>query len=301
MKLGRKKPDQSAERARLRPGVSPERTRKVYSYYNTGINTEQPTERKPRRNVEVSRGLKLLPGIIAVIVIVGSILYSFTLSTRVAVTTLQQQPSLFRNVEEYASKADEILQESPRNRTKLSVQTLDVEQALLDTYPELQDVVLRLPVLGRVPTLVVSIRQPAMLLATSQKTYVLDSNGVAISEATQLSAENKEGLPLIQDQSGIAIELGKQVLTKETVQFIVDASFQLRAKDYKISGLTLPVSVNELDIRIEGLPYFIKTDAAGNAREQMGSFISVSEYLKEQGITPAEYVDVRVEEKVFYK
>lgn len=300
MKISKKKQEQPDGRERIR-AVSSERTRKVYSYYATSTQAEQPTERTPHKDIQIRRRLKVLPGVLAVAVIIGSIIYSFTLGSYPEVATLAQQASPYRNTEEYAQKVDEILRDNPMNRTKITIQTFQVEQALLDAYPELQDVVLRLPVLGRKPNLVVHIRQPAALLSAANRTYVLDVNGIAVSEASQISAEDKNGLPIIQDQSGIDIKLGKQVLTTETIQFVLDANYQLASKSFKISGLTLPISVNELDIRLEGLPYYVKTDATGNVREQIGSFIAVHDYLQEQGITPTEYIDVRVEEKVFYK
>lgn len=299
--LGKRKSNQPNERDRQRLNTGLDRPRKVYSYYASSPKPDRPKEQLSAPHGGFGRGLKLLPGALAVLVIIGSILYSFTLATRPSVTTLRKQPSPFRNIDEYAAKASELLKKNPRNRTKVSVQTYEVERSLLEAFPELQDVVLRLPVLGRVPSLVVSIRQPALLLAATDKTYVLDVDGIAVSEASQISAKDKDGLLLVRDQSGLPVTLGNQVLTQETVQFILDAAYQLKAKDYQISGLLLPISINELDIHIEGLPFFVKTDASGKAREQIGSFIAVHEHLREQGVTPAEYVDARLEEKVFYK
>lgn len=299
MKLRRAK--QSQERQRIRP-VDTERSKRVYSYYASGSQSpEHPVEREPRLHTSFTHKLRLLPAALALVVIVGSVLYSFTLGTMPTVATLRDQPSPYRETQDYANAAEALLGENIRNRTKFTVETYEVEQALLDAFPELQDAVLRLPVLGRTPTLVVEIRQPVLLLATAAKTYTLDANGIAVSEAKSISAEAKTGLPTIQDQSGVDVELGQQVLTQETVQFVLDALFLLKADSLAASGLTLPVSINELDIRVEGLPFYVKTDTSGDVREQIGSFLAVYEYLGEQGITPAEYIDVRVEEKVFYK
>lgn len=293
----------SEKRDRVRPAVSTEGQRKVYSYYAAGSGADSP-ERSDLAG-STSRGpwrvIRILPGIIAAVVIAGSILYSFTLSTQPTVSVVQQQPSLYRDEAEYAAAADEALRQNVRNRTKFTVQTHEVEEMLLQKYPELRDVVLRLPVMGRKPTLVIDIRQPVLLLTAASKTYVLDGNGIAVSEARTLPASDKNGLPVVQDQSGIDITLGKQVLTTETVRFITDALYQLSSKGYQVESLRLPVSINELDIQLRGLSFYIKTDSSLDARLQIGSFIAVWESLKEQGSAPAEYIDVRVEEKVFYR
>lgn len=116
-----------------------------------------------------------------------------------------------------------------------------------------------------------------------------------------MAQEFRSGVPLIQDKSGIEIKLGQQVLPSTTVQFVKQTYDQLAATQLKASGFVLPVSINELDIYIEGLPYFIKTDTSGDARLQIGSFLATKNHLEKQGIAPKEYIDVRVEEKVFYK
>jgi len=303
MKFRRSKQTPERDRERLRPDV-PSRSKRVYSYYaSSAQSAEHPVAREPR--VKAGEGvlhkLRLLPAIIALVVIIGSILYSFTLGSRPSVTTLQNQPSPYHDTEVYADAADELLRSHIRNRTKFTVQTPDVEQALLDRFPELQDAVLRLPVLGRTPTLVLEIRQPALLLSAANKTYVLDKNGIATREAKDLGAATKEGLPSVQDQSGLSVKLGQQVLTRETVQFVLDAVYLLREQSLTVESLTLPVSINELDIRLSGLPYFIKTDTSTDIRQQIGGFVATKEFLAEQGIVPSEYIDVRVEEKVFYK
>src|SRR5690606_10911075 len=118
-----------------------------------------PVAREPR--VKVRSGLlhklRFLPGVIALVVIIGSILYSFTLSSTPAIATLQNQPSPYRDKQAYAQAASELLGGHIRNRTKFTIQTPDVEQELLEKFPELQDAMLRLPVLGRTPTLVIEV------------------------------------------------------------------------------------------------------------------------------------------------
>lgn len=294
-------------RPRMRPdgsNVSSERPgRRVYSYYSSRGTSDEPSpeQRSPARDPKLASKFRLLPAIIAGVVIVASVLYSFTLGTYPDVEAVVKQPSPFRDISEYAEATDKALKKRLLNRTKFTIHTSDVETSLLNEYPELSDAVLRLPVLGRKPTLVVEIRQPVLLLATPSGVFVLDKDGVAVSSDDKLSPADKEGLPVIQDKSGMEVELGKQVLIRGTVQFIKDSIYQIKQKGLSVADITLPVSINEMDIRINGIQPYIKTDTSGDARLQMGSFFAALEHLREQGITPQEYIDVRVEEKVFYK
>lgn len=287
--------------ARQRPASSPNRPR-PYSYY-ASLQDERRT--KTAETVvdlgSVGRRLRLIPTVVALLVIFGSVLFSLTLSSLPSVSMLEGETALYRSLDDYASAAEVLLDDNLKNRTKLTIDTAAVEQTLLEQFPELDAAVLRLPVLGRRPSLIISVSQPVLLLLSPAKSYVLNQSGVAVSEASQLAAKAKDGLPVVRDQSGLEVTLGEQALTTETIRFILASSLQLEAQKLKVSELILPARVSQLDIRLEGVRYYVKTDTAGDARLQIGSFLAVREELAGQGITPAEYIDVRVEEKVFYK
>lgn len=197
--------------------------------------------------------------------------------------------------------AEKLLSSSLGNRTKPTINTNAIEQELLNRFPELNAAVLRLPVIGRKPNLVLDIKTPRMLLSNNIKTYVLDRSGVIICESDDIDANLRADLPSVRDESGLELAEGSQAVTTDTVSFVLEASAQLKAQKIEIEQLKLPASANELDIHIKGLRYYVKTDTSGEARLQVGSFMATREHLRDRGITPREYIDVRVGEKVFYK
>lgn len=302
--LKRKKPQPDNTRRPKAINRNPNNPQPVFSYYNNGAKQRSSAinqEKVINLAAKPAPSLRLLPTLVACAVIVFSILFSMTLSTKPGVTTFNDQPSPYRQLDEYAAAADEIMRGSLGNRTKLTIQTSDIESALLERFPELNAAVLRLPVLGRKPSLVIDIRPPEIILTSTNSNYVLDSSGTVISELKALAQENRTGLLTVKDESGLKAEVGKQILPADTVEFINEVTAQLDAKGLKITSLTLPASANQLDVRIEGLNYYLKTDLSGDPRLQMGSFLAVKEKLEKDKITPSEYIDVRVEEKVFYK
>jgi hypothetical protein len=290
-----------SSQGRQRPAV-PLKKARSFSYY--GGMTGERSSRPPEKTVylaNVGHKLRLLPSITAVSIIALSLLFSLTLSSHPSVSTLGDEPSLYRPLEEYAAAAEELIGSAPGNHLKLTIDVRKIEQSLIERYPELSAAKLRLPVLGRKPNLVIDVSPPALLLTGSSKVYVLDSSGTVVSEASNLPSEARTGLTIVKDQSGLDIEIGKQAVTSDTIGFIKIIKGQLEAKQLKILELTLPALANELDIRIDGLSYFIKTDVAGDARKQIGSFLAVKSNLESKRITPSEYIDVRAGEKVFYK
>jgi hypothetical protein len=54
-------------------------------------------------------------------------------------------------------------------------------------------------------------------------------------------------------------------------------------------------------MHINGAGYFVKFNLHGDAREEAGSYLAVKDYLASNQKTPGEYVDVRVENRAYYK
>ena len=289
-----------------RPGLSSDRPGQStpLTYYK-GSTSSQNTDNKRNTNTSSAdkavQFVKLIPAILAILVIIGSIIFSMTLDSSVDVKVFDDGQSPFRDINEYSTVAGQIMNDNLSNKTKFTISSDDFETKFMEKFPELDNAALRLPVLGRKPTLVIDIRKPSVILATNTSGAVIDESGTAVSDIKQLDAKHKEGLPVVVDESGTAIEIGKQVLPSETIKFILDIKAQMDAKGIKVTRLVLPVSINEIDIYPEGIKYYVKTDASGDSRLQLGSFFAVKEDLESKRVTPTEYIDVRVEEKAFYK
>lgn len=296
MIVGRKR-----DQGRKRPETSPRRS-KAFSYY--GNTTYEKKSRDIEKTVDLSnvgKRLRILPTLIAALVIVISLLINLTLSSRPSVDTIKEEASAYRPLDEYADAAEKIIGNKFSNLTKLTINVREIEESLMAQFPELSAAKLSLPVIGRMPKLVVDISSPAILLSNNGKVYVLDGKGLVVSNANALSAESKAGLSVLRDLSEIPLEIGKQAVTSGTVKFIKTVKAQLIEKGLIITELTLPALANELDVRIDGVDYFIKMDISGDARKQTGSYLAVKGSLESKGIKPSEYIDVRAGEKVFYK
>jgi uncharacterized Ntn-hydrolase superfamily protein len=56
-----------------------------------------------------------------------------------------------------------------------------------------------------------------------------------------------------------------------------------------------------LHLRIEGKAYLVKFNLRGDAREEAGAFLAVKQHLERAGKTPEQYIDVRVDNKTYYR
>ena len=271
----------------------------AFSYY-AGDNKPKKDSVRARQASEQRASLfsrlRLVPTIVAISVILVSVVYSTTLSTSPHVT-FAGTDSPYRTSDDYRNGITKVLQSSLFNNSKLTLNTSSTNNAILTAYPELDVASVSLPIIGRRPTVTLHVRQPALILTTSTNAYVIDSAGKVVSEASKILSSSREALLTVQDQSGLEVTVGKQALTSQAVTFITAAQAQLKAKQITIVQATLPTTPNEIDFRLKDIGYFVKTDITGDARLQIGSFIAA----KDDGIAPGEYMDVRVEEKVFFK
>ena len=97
--------------------------------------------------------------------------------------------------------------------------------------------------------------------------------------------------------------MGQLALSSQTVSFIQSVVYELQHQKVTYSRLVLPAGSQELDVYIEGQPYYVKFNIhdVTTAREQVGSYLAAMHYLKEQGAAPSSYVDVRVAGRAYYR
>lgn len=296
--------------APVRRNVQRQPSANVFSYHASRSNTDTALGRGTQQPSTVQRPklrlswVKYLPSLAAGGVLVACLVYLSTLSTRPKIQAVggrQNGPTLVRDADAYEDEAQAVLSRSFTNRSKLMIDTSKVARELREEFPELGDVTVILPLASR--RLIIEVRpaHPALVLSAESGAFVVDEEGRAIVKASEVESSIRDPLPIVQDESGLPIEPGKGVLSKEIVAFITTVATQLSQKKLSVQALLLPTTANELHVRLEGKPYFVKFDIRGEGRLQAGTFIAVQEKLDQDRKTPAEYIDVRVPEKAFYK
>lgn len=306
--------NKTAVQPRKQPQVGQNRT---FSYY---ANRSQTDSNTGRETVQSKPPLRRLPTkirtlrqhfgwLLAAVACTGFIVYELQLSAIPNVVSLVQAADapFLQDTSVYVQAASKLFSSSAANRNKLTVDSSSVATELKKQFPELQDVVVSLPLVGDRATVYVRPATPALLLSSAGRSYIIDSNGRAISESTSGSSAtlSRLNIPTVTDQSGVVVQIGTQVLPRSATAFVSTVVGQLRAKQEPIQSLTLPVSGSELNAYISNRPYFVKFnmhDADIQAAAlQAGTYLAVSKQLSEQGITPNQYIDVRLEGRAYYK
>ena len=314
MKLGRKKAPATPP-ARRRPERTSQ-TPAAFSYYSRRSESLTPQER--RRNFQTPDVLTrkqlastanfarqrfgLVIVALAVVIAAGNTL---RLSPHAKVDSLNEPAASFllHDQKAYESAANRYLSESVWNGNKITVNTDAVAAKLQKDFPELTSVSIALPLVGHRPVVYIRAAAPRLLLTTnSGQSFVVDENGKALIAAARVANIAALKLPVVDDESGIRLTEGSTVLSSSSVSFMRIVLAELAAQQVHTQRLTLPAAASEFDVYPVGEPYFVKFNMqSDSALQQAGAYLATIGRLKEQGITPTQYIDVRVDGRAYYK
>lgn len=202
---------------------------------------------------------------------------------------------LTEGVEAYQSTLDEILSASILNRTKLTVNTSGVATELQRRHPEIESVVVTVPFFGGRPTAYIAQSEAVFTIQQNASFYTLSASGYITGAIT-----GDLTLPLVKDETGEEVEIGKRLLPKSHVEFMRTVLYQFEQTDIKLTAFVLPANkAYEVNAQLEGKPYVVRFNFEEDALQQSGAAIAVIEQLG--STVPTAYIDVRVPGRAYYK
>lgn len=304
MKLHIKKQKPSiSERHRPRSEPSP----KVFSYYahgssdnsqNTGRSDQAIGQKKPRSYKKFA----YLPSYLALCMIVVAGIYSLWLQPMPKVVLINKDGTVYHSVQDYQIGISSIWHRSILNQTKLTIHGAAIKSDILNQYGELSDVRIEMPLLGRRATVFLTPDYPALQFVNINGAFYVNVNGKVMSKIAEVTQNHLQNVPVIHDETGIKAEVGKNIIAQTQAEFLHKLSSQLTVEGIITESITLPATAaNEADVRIKGQSYYIKFSMLNDPRQAVGAYQTVKAKLGQDHAQPKEYIDVRVDEKVFYK
>jgi hypothetical protein len=308
--LGKKKQPDQRPRQRTSSATPPQNAG-VFSYHanrssalearERTMQADQPAPKRLPRGLHRIKAKHILTGICALVVFL--LLVGLSSTPKIVITGSQSSRLALQDTAVYQKAIHQMLGSSLANNNKLTINTEAVAAQLKAAYPELHTVSITLPFFGRQPIVYLQPVTPQMVLSTSSGQFILDSNGRALSAyaSQKLSEDGSQPIPIVTDQSGLTAQKDQIVLPSKTVAFIGEVAAQLYAKKISVETWTLPAAASELDVKVSGVPYFVKFNLQCNAREEAGTYLATKQYLENKHITPGQYVDARVSGRSYYK
>lgn len=280
--------------------------RRYTHYYGSEESSNNDVVRPHNLNDETTRSrIKRLPKVrahslptyIAVVVIIASLFYSSIVGNRPLVIVAPDAG--LHNKEYYENQANIIMSKSILNRSKLTFDTHAFAENFKNSNPEVRNVNVHIPLLGRRLVVGISFVKPAYTFRVNSKDYILGENGVIIANAGDVKSSWTDSLIKIEDKAPLDVTVGKTVLLGSDVDFVNTLIDELRSNGLELKSITLPQGAGELYVYLKNNSYFIKFSLVGDVRQQTGALFSV---LRTMGNSiPTEYIDVRVGERVFVK
>jgi len=263
---------------------------------------EQVAKQRKAPSRWLQRTSRTILGIIIVLLLLANLLLSNQVRIVVVDSEMPGSKVFLRDQATYTHAIQDALSDSILNGNKVTINTEAVAQKMRRQFPELAAVTITLPLVGRQPVVYMQPATPKLILTTTAgSSFVLDSTGRALLTGNQIAALSSMHLPVVNDQSGLEVDVQSTVLPGSTVDFITEVIAQLKAKKLEITSLVLPAGTSEVHLKTTGAGYVTKFNLQGSAREEAGSFLATKQYLESQHKTPAEYIDVRVENRVYYR
>ncbi len=266
--------------------------------FNRGENTK-PKPAAPAEPIQkkLYRAVNYLIGLI----ILGGVIYMCMLNPSAQIK-ISGQESYPRNKKSYEEGVNTQLKSSIFYRNKLTFDSSVVAEKIRAEFPEVTKVDISISPFRHRPVIKLTLAKPTERLISGEHSYILDEDGTALFDQNDASPSlDVNSLLTITDDSGQAVQLGKPALSELQISFIREVIGQTRAKGLSPQSFTLSRGGTELDVRFKNMGYFVKFSFISDARQSSGAFIALKKQLDRDGVTPKEYIDLRIPDKAFVK
>lgn len=242
-----------------------------------------------------------MPALAALLLVIIGVFYLLTLSPH-AQLEINGEPRLLGDKQSVQTKIDTIISDSFLNRSKVAFNEEKINVELATAFPEFNDINVKTSLFRHNPVVTITFGEPKVLLTNGATLYVVSAEGTILLDASKdRDLFNTEKLPLVQDQSSLQFNIGKQALSAVQVRYIVEVVNQSSLKNRPIETLILSAGGGELDVRYGGKTYVVKYNLFEDPRRSVGTYIAMSEQLEAQNQKPQEYIDIRIPERAYIK
>lgn len=236
------------------------------------------------------------------IIIIGLIFYTITLSNspNIEIVSTNYSNTFIQPVNIYKNALKHILSSSVSNDTKLTINTDAISNEITKQFPEIYKAAVVVPLVSH--TLVVELipTQAVCVIQANKSNYVIDVRGIVIGTISN-KLEQIKGLPILKNNNNLSLNLGQQVLSTSSTNFINTLVDEFKAKNIQLTDLSLSSQPFELDAYVKGEQYYIKFNLLGNARLEAGTYFAAFNHLSSTNSLPSKYIDVRVAGRAYYE
>lgn len=267
--------------------------------------TEQHKQSVAQRQSDYKRARArhmLVRRTLVVVALTAVIIMLYGLSVRfvrvqVAATTTRVRPAYRARIESYITSKVALRQSWLVDDTQL----LEYVQG---EHPEVKTVSAEArSLVGGSLDVTLGFRKPKYIWKTAGGTKFIDKDGVLFS-VNAFTNVDVDSLPVVEDQSPAGSKDGNAVISTrvgEYIAYVYTGVPKLFGSDSQVTSVILPPRAREINAKVNTVPYVIKLSTERGIEQQVAELGELVTYLNSAGIQPSEYVDVRIENKAFYR
>jgi hypothetical protein len=212
----------------------------------------------------------------------------------------------FRSLEQYSAGAQELFDEKLQNRSKLTVSSSEIEAAMKQKFPEIAHATVVIPLAGRELQVLLELSEPfARLQLAGNKQAVLSMDGRVLDiDEAQKAAQSAFSDLINISMTAVSAEAGQQIITTDEMKLmnLLQLEFDGSAPERpKLASIEYDVQKREMRARFDATRFYAKLTPEREARVQAGSLVATIRSMLAQNKPVTDYIDVRVEERVFVK
>lgn len=283
---------------RIRTSVRKKSGKVPLTYYRSASGKTNGDKSPFVRNKPKSKLKKYLFGILDLLFITLLLVFFFYSLIVAPIPSISASTYTYHPAQVYKQAAERELK-SFSSRNKLTIDEKQIIKKLQQIFPEIVGGNVELPVISQTPKIHLNISEPAFVLKSSNGSYIINSNGIVVGEASNFPAFKK--LPIVEDHAIFKLQKGSPALSTSSTKFIKNVWHYSQKTNLAIASMILPALPMELNLKTADKPYIIKFYLGGDAALQTGQFLAARKQFEKDNINPQEYLDVRVQGKIFYK
>ena len=264
------------------------RQTKVFFDPNSG-----PKLKKKKKKFTFKKFLMIL----LTILIFGSLFYVVVISSLFKVKKIQVTGEQTLTEDSIRSQVENIVGSSFFNQNILFISADQIDKQLKkDNYQIASTKINRIPF----NTIKVTIteQKPSIIWKSGNTTSILAEDGRAY--AGQPTEELLKRLPMVIDSTNLPVKAGEKTVPDTFVKFVSDINSALPSNGIKVANYEIQDTTTEI-YAVTNSGYKIRLDTTRPVKEQITDLVTVLDQLKKQNKKVGEYIDLRINGKVFYK
>lgn len=208
-----------------------------------------------------------------------------------------------RNKADYYNAVKDEFDNSVFYKNKLTFNTEKFSQNIRTEFPEIESVIVEIPIFRHRPTVNISVSKPSVRLVTNDKSYILDKEGRALFSEEQINDQfDTSKLVSINDASGHPVVLGKPVLTQQQINYIREVINQSNANNVPAQTFNLEFGGSAVDIKFKDAAYEVIFSFYEDPLQSSGAYFAIREEINNNNVAiPKQYIDLRIPDKAYIR